>query len=161
MYTQDDMIQVNALLRKRWFTTVVPAAVLLVAAVAVFVAGQIAHSAHLWMLTSALTILGGAYFLFLYGVYVKPVKVYHTHVHYMLNGRMRETVGVFKAFAEESSDHGGLECHAMLVNVGENDNPEDDRLLYFDALKPRPTIATGTRVKVLSNDKMVSDIQMI
>ena len=75
-----------------------------------------------------------------------------------LFGRMRETTGVLKSFSEDVSDREGLECHAMMLNVGERDDPEDDRLFYFDALKPWPGWAMGTRLTVKSNDKLVASI---
>lgn len=160
MYSQQDWDEINTMIRKRWIVTIVPAAVTLIAAVIVFVYGQLNRSDSLWMLTSALTLLGGGYFLFIYGVSVRPARIYRKHVQYMLAGRMRTTTGVFKAFSEDISDRDGLECHAMILNVGEKDDPEDDRLFYYDAYKPRPEMAFGQRVTVRSNDKMVSAIEL-
>ena len=57
------------------------------------------------------------------------------------------------------SDKDGIDCYAMLVNVGERDDAEDDRLFYFDVQKPKPQIPLGTRVTVESNDKMVADLK--
>ncbi len=159
MYTQDDFTQVKSILKKRWWITAAPAAVILLAAIAVFVAGRIARSGQMWMVTAALTVLGGVYFLFFYGVYVRPALLYKNHVNYMLNGRKRETTGIFKAFSDDVSDKDGIDCYAMLVNVGERDDAEDDRLFYFDVQKPKPQIPLGTRVTVESNDKMVADLK--
>ena len=158
MYTQEDMNKVERLLKKRWRVAAIPAVLLLAAGIALFVLGRINRSDTLWMVTAALTVLGGGYFLFLYGVGVKPARVYRRHVDYMLNGRMRETTGVLKSFSDAISDREGLECHAMMLNVGEKDDPEDDRLFYFDALKPWPGWPLGTRLTVKSNDKMVASI---
>jgi len=91
-------------------------------------------------------------------VYVRPALIYRKHVRYMLHGRMRQTTGLFKSFSEDVSDREGLECHAMLLNIGEKDDPEDDRLFYYDSCKDRPAFAIGERVTVLSNDKMVSSM---
>ncbi|MCI6378154.1 MAG: hypothetical protein MR842_10410 [Clostridiales bacterium] len=158
MYTHEDMAEVERLLKKRWRAAAIPAALVLAAGIALFVVGRMNRSDTMWMATAALTVLGGGYFLFLYGVWVKPARVYRRHVDYMLNGRMRETTGVLKSFSEDVSDREGLECHAMMLNVGEKDDPEDDRLFYFDALKPWPGWAAGTRLTVKSNDKMVASI---
>ena len=147
------------LVRKRWRIAVLPAAVLLLIAIAVFIYGQLIRSDTLWRLTAALSILGGGAFLFLYGLYVRPARQYRTHVHYMLNGRLRTTSGVFKSFSEDVSDREGVECHAMLINVGEKDDPEDDRLFYYDVYKPRPDVPIGTRITLQSNDRMVASIQ--
>jgi|GEM_PF-600057 len=113
MYTEDDFTQVKSILKKRWWITAAPAAVILLAAIAVFVAGRIARSGQMWMVTAALTVLGGVYFLFFYGVYVRPVLLYKNHVNYMLNGRKRETTGIFKAFSDDVSDKDGI--HPMPV----------------------------------------------
>lgn len=158
MYTQTDLVNINKQLQKRWLVTLVPSIAVLAAAIAIFVYGQLNRSDVLWMLTSALTIVGGGYFLFLFGVYVRPALAYRKHLNYMLNGRKRETTGVFKFFSEDVVVREGLEVHAMLVNVGEKDDPEDDRLFYFDVYKPAPEMALGERITVVSNDKMVSAI---
>jgi len=160
MYTQDDYKAVTRMLQKRWWVVALPAAALLAAAIAIFVHGQLSRNDTLWMVTTALTIVGGAYFLFMYGVYVRPVSVYRRHLNYMLNGRMRVTTGVFKSFSEDVSDREGLDCYAMMLNVGDKDDPEDDRLFYYDAYKAKPEVPFGALVTVHSNDKMVSDMKL-
>lgn len=159
MYTQEDYTCVNAMLHKRWWAAVLPAALLLIAAVGIFVYGQQQRSDELWKLTVALTLIGGSYFLFFYGVSVRPALIYRKHIGYMLTGRKRTTTGIFKSFSEDVSDREGLECHAMLLNIGDKDDPEDDRLFYYDIYKDRPAMPLGTRVTVESNDKMVASIK--
>lgn len=160
MYTQDDLTRVSRMLKRRSWIAIAPAAVMLVAAIVVFIVGRLQRSDQMWMVTAALTVLGGAYFLFFYGVSVRPVRIYQKHVNYMLNGRKRETTGILKAFADDMNDKDGLDCYAMLVNVGDRDDGEDDRLFYYDAHIPRPDIPLGTRVTVVSNDKMVASIKL-
>ena len=158
MYTQEDWNDINAMLKKRWLMAAAPAAVVFAAAVAVFVIGRLHRSDSMWMLTSFLTMIAGGYFLFFYGVSVRPASIYRRHLSFMLNGRKRVTTGVFKSFSEDVSDREGLECHAMLVNIGDKNDPEDDRLFYYDAYKPAPVFELGERITVESNDKMVSSI---
>ena len=160
LYSQDDLNNVCKMLKKRWWVTSVPAVAILSAAIAIFVYGQLNRNDTLWMLTAALTVLGGGFFCFFYGVYVRPVRIYRKHLTYMLGGRMRSTTGVYKSFAEDKSDREGLECYAMLINVGDKDDPEDDRLFYYDAHKAKPSVPFGTRITVQSNDKMVSAIEL-
>jgi len=160
MYSQSDLDSIQVLLKKRWLAAGAPAAVVLVSAIAVFIYGQLNRNDSLWMLTAALTILGGSYFLLFYGVYVRPASIYKKHVLYMLNGRKRETTGVFKAFSDLVVDRDGLEVRSMLLNVGEKDLPEDDRLFYYDIYKPVPDFPLGCRVTVTSNDKMVANMQL-
>lgn len=160
MYTQDDLTNLNRMLKKRWCMVAIPAALVLTAAVAVFITGQLQRSEQLWKLATALTLIGGAYFLFFYGVSVRPALIYRKHLRYMLSGRKRTTTGIFKSFSEDISDREGLECHAMMINIGEKNAPEDDRLFYYDVYKARPSMPLGTRVTVESNDKMVCDIKI-
>lgn len=159
MYTQQDLHDINQMLKKRWMVAVLPTVLVFAIAVALFVYGQLNRNDVLWMLTAALTVLCGCYFLFLFGVYVRPALIYRKHVHYMLTGRMRVTTGVFKSFSQDVSDREGLECYAMMLNVGDKDDPEDDRLFYYDVHKPAPAVQLGERVTVRSNDKMVSHIE--
>ncbi|MEG0511186.1 MAG: hypothetical protein RR653_00545 [Clostridia bacterium] len=159
MYTQDEFSELKSKLARRWWIVSLPTAVALIAAIVLFVIGQNNRSEHMWMVTAALTVLSGGCFAFFYGVYVRPVRLYTRHVSYMLNGRKRETTGVFKTFADEMSDKEGIECYALLLNIGQTDAEEDDRLFYYDAHKPKPSFPLGTPVTVLSNDRMVADMQ--
>lgn len=161
MYSEKDWSEINALIKKRWLITLGPSGVVLAAAIAIFVYGQVNRSQHLWMLTSALTMLGGGYLLFFYGVSVRPALIYRRNLRYLLNGRKRVTTGVLKEFSEDVTDRDGMEVYAMLVNVGERNDPEDDRLFYFDAYKPVPELPLGTRVTVESNDKLVASLQPV
>lgn len=161
MYSEKDWSEINVLIKKRWLITLGPSVVVLAAAIAIFVYGQINRSEHLWMLTSALTMLGGGYLLFFYGVSVRPALIYRRNLRYLLNGRKRVTTGVLKEFSEDVTDRDGMEVYAMLVNVGEKNDPEDDRLFYYDAYKPVPELPLGTRVTVESNDKLVASLQPV
>lgn len=161
MYTQQDLINIKIQLKKRWLITLVPSLAVLAAAIVIFVYGQLNRNDELWMLTSTLTMIGGSYLLFFFGVYVRPAMAYRKHLGYMLNGRKRETTGLFKAFSQDVCIRDGLEVHAMLVNVGEKDDPEDDRLFYYDVYKAAPEMAFGERVTVVSNDKMVASITRV
>ena len=54
-----------------------------------------------------------------------------------------------------------MEVYAMLLNVGTRNDPEDDRLFYYDAYKPLPAMPIGTRVTVESNDRLVSSMKAV
>ncbi|MBE5802233.1 MAG: hypothetical protein E7319_08080 [Clostridiales bacterium] len=159
MYTREEQAVVAAKCRKRMLVTFIPAAIVLAAAIALFVWGQINRYDETWKITAALTILGGGYAIFMYGVYVKPMRNYRNHVNYMLDGRVRETAGVFKAFSDDVMEKHGVQCHPLMINVGEKDDGEDDRLFYYDVLKPAPEMPLGTRVVISSNDMMVAEIR--
>jgi len=113
------------------------------------------------MLTSFLTLLGGTYLLLALGVYVQPALVYRKNLRYLLTGRMRETTGFLKEISEDVFDRDGMEVYSMLLNVGERNDPEDDRLFYYDIYKPMPEMPIGTRVTVKSNDRLVASIDRV
>lgn len=160
MYTQEDLQEIGCMLRKRWQLAWIPAALIMALAVIVFVHGQLIRSDRLWMLTAFLTIVGVGYFLFIYGVSIRPARIYRTHVTYMLSGRMRQTTGVLKSISADVSNREGLECRALMINVGEKDDPEDDRLFYVDIYKPFD-VPVGSRLTVYSNDKMISAFERL
>jgi hypothetical protein len=159
LYSQADRDEIRARLKKRWLVTAVPSGLALLCAAAVFVICQAQRKDWGWIVACAVTILAGACFIFLYGVYLRPMRLYGRHVTYMLEGRMRETTGVLTEIADLPADKDGLDFFAITVNVGEKGEPEDDRLLYYDALKGKPNFAVGAHVTALSNDRMVSDLR--
>lgn len=157
MYTPEDEALARRIWRRRLLISLAPAAAGLGLGVGLFVAGCALRSDTLWMATAALTVLGGGAFLFLFGVWARPALDYLRHVRRMLHGRRRETVGVMTRFAPELCERDGIWCHAMMVNLGSGE-AEDDRLFYFDDEKPAPPMPVGTRVRVVSNDRMVCGI---
>ena len=159
MYSEKDWQEINKLLKKRWLVTLIPAGLILAAAITIFVYGQLNRSAHLWKLTSFLVLLGGGYLLLAYGVYLRPALIYRTNLRYLLAGRKRSTTGYLKEISEDVFDRDGMEVYSMLINVGEKNDPEDDRLFYYDIYKPSPEMPVGTRVTVTSNDRLVASIE--
>lgn len=158
MYTAKDEAQALALWKKRIRLAALPCAAAVLAAAALLVLGRMRRSDTLWMASAALTILGGGYFLFLFGVWAKPALDYLRHVRQMLNGRTRETEGVLVSVSDTPSARDGITCYALMLNLGSGE-PEDDRLFYFDAEKPRPDALVGLRVRVRSNSNMIAAIQ--
>lgn len=161
MYNQHDLDEVQAQLKKHRVIALVPLALLLAAGIAVFVVGHMHRSDSAWMLSSLLTILGGGWYLLVYGLSIKPAKAYRTLIQDMMNGRLRQTDGIFKSFAQETCEREGLPFHALMLNVGDRDDGEDDRLFYWDAQKPLPQIQLGSRVSVFSNDNRISRMELL
>lgn len=159
MYTEEEWMALRRQAASRLRTAIIPAAVAFAAAIGLFVYGQVARSERLWIVTAALTILAGCYFLFLFGVYVRPVRLYEKHVDLMLHGRRHQTEGVIKAFGDKPCEKNGVDCYPLMLNVGDRDDGVDDRLFYFDAHKARPDFKPGQRVTIQSNDIMVADYQ--
>ena len=159
MYTRQDQQQAARQTQQRMLTAFVPAAAILVVAVILFIIGRQNRSEDMWKVTAALTVLAGAYATFFYGVYAKPMRDYRNHINYMLDGRLRETTGYLIDFSENLSERNGVDCHALMINVGEKDDREDDRLFYYDVKKLPLSVEMGRKVTIVSNDRMVSDIR--
>lgn len=161
LYSQNDREIVAAELGHRRRLVILPALALLLLAIASYVWFRLHRDEGGWIWTALLTVAAGAYFLFFYEVYLRPVQLYARHVGYMLDGRKRETVGRVKEIRREIMDREGLDCQSFTVNIGEKDDPEDDRLFYVDALKGMPDIQPGARVRVFSNDRAVAGLEIL
>ena len=161
LYSQSDRDEVIAKVKKRSMIVWAPAALMLLLAIAAFVIYRLRHDASGWIVSAILTILSGAYFIFFYGVYLGPMRKYKRHLDYMLDGRKRVTEGILKEIAEVMQDRDGIDCYSVLINVGEKDDPEDDRLFYLDAFKSMDGFQPGERVHIESNDRMIASVSKI
>ncbi len=159
LYTQADQNAVRAEVKKRLLITWLPVALLFAAVVAVFILCQIHRQDWGWIFASCCTIAIFAYGLFMDGVYLRPMLAYQEHVRNMLEGRQQETTGLVQFVADEVTDKGGLDAYVITLNVGDRNDPEDERLLYWDVQQGKPDFPVGTRVKVRSKDKMIFDMQ--
>ena len=135
MYTEKELQAVSQMKKKRWWIALIPMVAALAAAIVIFVYGQVNRSDTLWGWTAALTVLGGVYFLFYYGLCVRPVSLYERHVRNMIHGRKHENTGLLKELGEQVCEKNGIECRPVMINIGEKDDGKDDRLYYFDLKK--------------------------
>lgn len=156
LYTQADRDEVLAMRRRRLWVVWAPTALLMLLAIGSFVVYRLNHDETGWGITGLITILAGAYCIFLYGVYLRPVLKYKRHLDYMLDGRKRVTEGFVKEIGQTAQDRDGIDCYSVLLNVGEKNDPEDDRLFYLDAYKSLDGFQPGDRVTVESNDRMIA-----
>lgn len=161
LYTQSDREEVRAARKRRMLVVWLPASLLLLLSVAAFIFYRLNHDTSGWVVSAVLTILGGAYVIFLYGVYLRPVLKYKRHLDYMLDGRKRVTTGILKEVDGAVQDRDGIDCYSVLINVGEKNDPEDDRLFYLDAFKSMGGFAPGDRVTLESNDRMIASVSKL
>lgn len=148
MYTEQDYQAISAQYKSRLSAVCLPAAALLGLAVFCFVRRII------W-LGIASTILCGAVCIFCMELFVLPVKHYRRHLDNVLHGRVRSTTGAFKEMEEKAVPREGVKYYPMMLSVGNPDNPEDDRLFYYDANLPRPDWKAGEIITVTAHDKAV------
>ncbi|MBN1777363.1 MAG: hypothetical protein JW811_04500 [Clostridiales bacterium] len=161
LYSQTDRDRVLHMRKRRMLAVWLPTALMLLLAVVVYVIYRLQHDVSGWIISALLTILGGSYCIFFYGVYLRPVLKYKRHLDYMLDGRKRVTEGILRDVGEAVQDMDGIDCYSVLLNVGEKNDPEDDRLFHLDAYKSMDGFQPGDRVVVESNDRMIASIKKV
>ncbi len=158
LYSQADRDEALVMRKKRSLVVWIPTILILLLAIGSYVWYRLQHDESGWIVTGLITILGGAYCIFFYGVYLRPVLKYNKHLDYMLDGRKRETVGILKEVSDVAQDHNSIDCYTVLMNVGEKNDPEDDRVFYLDAFKSIAGFQAGDRIRVESNDRMIAGV---
>lgn len=100
------------------------------------------------ILTIAVTAVLGAVILFLWSMKLSPRLAYRKYLAETYRGLSRVVCGEVKGIDADLSYREGLYFWGCVVSVGNLDDPEDDRLLYWDAQLGRPPFAAGDSVCV-------------
>ena len=74
-------------------------------------------------------------------------------------GLHRTVEGRLTRFDTQTTFRNGLGFYAVMVNIGRGDDPEDDRLLYWDASLPKPALHEGDRVLFLVHGNEIIGLQ--
>ena len=151
MYQQSDLQENRGQLKRRLTALLIPLALIVAGIV-------ISLIFRMQWLTILLTILGGALFIFCWGLFLSPIVCYGRHLRNVLEGRTRETTGRFVSVSSEPCWRDGVQYYAMTVNVGEKADEADDRLFYSDVHKETPAFAQGEKITVVSHDKAVANV---
>lgn len=146
MYTEQDYADIRAQLKRRWLALGIPAGLLLAAVIVSF-------AFRIKWLTMTLSVLLGAGCIFCYGLLLSPIIAYRRHLDEVLHGRVRNTTGAFKDMGVQPVMRDGVKYYPMMISVGDMENPEDDRLFYYDANLPRPDWKIGEMLTVTAHDK--------
>ena len=146
MYTEQDYADIRGQVKRRFLALSVPAALLLAGVIVSFVL-------RIRWLTTGLSLLLGVLCIFGYGMLLSPVIAYRRHLDEVLHGRVRSTTGAFKEMEEQAVLRDGVRYYPMMLSVGDMENPEDDRLFYYDANLPRPDWKIGEMLTVTAHDK--------
>lgn len=93
-----------------------------------------------------ITLLWGAITIFLWSMKLTPLLCYRRYLKEIGRGLSREVEGRVVRFEKDATFREGLTFYAMLVNIGQTDDQEDERLLYWDARLDRPGVEPGDRV---------------
>ena len=148
MYSEQDYQDISQQLKERLIVLGIPAALLL-AGIVLSVVFRVE-----W-LTVVLTVAEGCYCIFAYHVLLWPIIAYRRHLDDVLHGRVRTLKGAFKEMEDDAVLREGVMYYPMMLNVGKMEDPEDDRLLYYDANLPRPDWQPGEMLTVTVHDKAV------
>lgn len=146
MYTEQDYADIRNQLKTRWLALGIPALVMLAAVIVSF-------AFRIRWLTIVLSLILGVFCIFCYGLLLSPVISYSRHLDEVLHGRVRSTTGAFKEMEPQPVMRDGVKYYPMMLSVGDMENPEDDRLFYYDANLPRPDWKTGEMLTVTAHDK--------
>jgi hypothetical protein len=98
-----------------------------------------------------ITLLGGGLLIFLWGMKLTPLLKYRKYLREIRAGLNRQVEGTVSHFEESTTSREGISFFALLVNVGDPENPEDDRLVYWDGQLQRPDLKRGQRVHILAH----------
>lgn len=150
LYSQHDVMDLGAQLKKRLLLWLLPLALLLAALVYTLV---IRHE----VLTIIVFVAMCWLVIFAWGLSLSPVRAYQRYVKDLLHGRQRELEGVFKGFDHDTVLRDKVRYLPLMVNVGDPDEAMDDRLLYWDINLALPDWREGERLWINSFDKGVTD----
>ena len=146
MYTEQDYADIQAQIKQRRLALGIPAAIVLAGVIVSFVF-------RIRWLTIGLSLVLGAGLIFCHGLLISPLTAYRRHLDEVLHGRTRQTTGAFKEMEEKPVMRDGVKYYPMMLNVGNMEEPEDDRLFYYDANLPRPNWKPGEMLTVTAHDK--------
>lgn len=147
MYTQQDLTDIRAQIKRRWLTLIPFAAVLLIAIIVFVILRQ-------EPLTIAATILLGALLIAGYDLFIKPLRCYERMLNGVLNGPNHVMDdGAFAHLDEQISMVEGVAYYAMTVSCTDEKGKPAEHLYYLDAQKARPDFAVGTPLHIIYHDR--------
>ncbi len=103
------------------------------------------------IVTIGVTLLWGALGIFFWSMKLTPLLCYRKYLKEITSGLSRDVTGVVVRFDDTTTFRDGLSFYALVVDIGDTGDPEDERLLYWDAQLARPDIRPGERVSVTAH----------
>ena len=154
MYAEQDLEKARKKVSEMRLLMLIPAVLLLGGIVWSFVA-------RVKWLTILLSALAGCWLVFVEQNLLAPRRAYARHLDSALHHADKTTEGVYLRTEQTPVERNDVMYYAFYLNVGEKEDPEDDRLLYLDALRPLPDWQHGDRIRVRSYDKFVAGYERI
>jgi hypothetical protein len=146
MYNEDILNSINKQLKKR---------IALCALLYIAILGLLAYSAIIrkeW-LSYVFAILLLFTIIFTLGIFISPVYSYKKFLLNMLYGKNRTMQGLFKGFIDSPAKREGVIFIPYYINIGDVNEEEDDRLLYYDANLELPDWKEGDMLSITSHDR--------
>lgn len=103
------------------------------------------------IITIAITLVWGVAAIFFWGMKMTPLLSYRKFLRDLDKGLTREVEGVVTEIDADLSFRDGLSFYRLIVNVNDLENPEDERVLYWDAQLGKPDLAVGERIFVVAH----------
>lgn len=149
MYTQQDLDMISRQQKKRWM--------ILGAVCALILAGIIySFIIRVELLTSGLTLLLGALLIFFYDLTIRPLHCYSVFLRNALHGRTRELDCTYLGADEDISLVDGVKYYALSLEQQDEDGGDPfERMLYWDAMKPKPQLNKGDALHITYHDRMI------
>lgn len=154
MYDETDLNRAEEVVRKTRLLMLIPALLLLGGVVWSFIV-------RIKWLTILLSILAGCWIIFIRQIFLLPRRGYRQHIDRALHDAKKEAEGRYLRMETTPVERDNVMYYAFYLNVGEKQDPADDRLFYYDAFKPLPCWQSGDRLHVISYDKFVSSYKVI
>lgn len=154
MYDKNDLSKARRSARNALLLMLLPAIPLLGGVVWSFIV-------RVKWLTMLLSMLTGCWIVFIYHMVLVPRRAYLEHIESAMGRSQKEFEGRYTRMEETPVERNNVMYYAFYLNVGEKQDPEDDRLFYYDALKPLPGWKAGDRLHISSYDKFVSSYQKL
>ncbi|HML48764.1 MAG TPA: hypothetical protein PKE04_18640, partial [Clostridia bacterium] len=102
-------------------------------------------------LTIAITLVWGGLAIFFWSMKMTPPMSYRRHLKEIHQGLSRQTIGRAVQFSQDATHREGLDFYALVINIGEKGDPEDERLFYWDAHKSKPDLSPGDLLEIISH----------
>ena len=149
MYSENDYNAALQAEKRARLLMLLPAGLLLIGVVWSFII-------RIKWLTILLSSLTGCWIIFIYQMVYVPKKAYREHIQSAMGSSQKECDGHYLRMENTPVERNNVMFYAFYLNVGEKQDPEDDRLFYYDAQKPIPDWKSGDMLHIVSYDKFVS-----
>ena len=164
MYTEQELTDIRAQIKKRWIVLVIPMVALLVGIIVTLVirSGRTLDDVTAQVIVDVCSLLIAGLLIGGHGLAIKPLSCYARHLDGMLHG-MTHTIedGTFSHLDTDESLVEGVRYRGMTVQRFNEKGKPYQQLFYFDAEKPIPTFTEGQRLRVTYHDRTVVSAEAI